>query len=255
MVYLNIDADFLDHPKTTRLVARLGKGAEVLLIRLWAYCGKYHYEDGKLAGYDSREIEALAKWWGKPGEMLPAMEAVGFVDQIDGVWTMANWKEHQGHILALKLRGKRMAEVRWGRLSGTAGNADSIADSSLQAMPEQCSNQPTYQPTNLPSLEADRGGGEKKGGAVKAEPQEKGRFAMPRGEALPSPLFPATAKQMLDACDEQIRAVKEASRKVPKMEVVAGVKVQTGTGFEPEAEAALEAWRARKKEIKRAMAG
>lgn len=134
-MYLNVDADFLDHPKTTRLVARLGKGSEVLLIRLWAYCGRYHSEDGKLTGYDEREIEALAKWWGKPGEMLEAMRAVGYMAKTGEDWLMEGWQKHQGHISALKKRGRKMAEVRWGRMAGRGeDDAGSIADSNAASI-------------------------------------------------------------------------------------------------------------------------
>ena len=77
---------------------------------------------------------------------------------------------------------------------------------------------------------------------------------MPQGP-LPVPLFPKTAKDMLDAVDEVIRDIKERAKKSPKMEVIGGEMVQTGTIFEPEAEAALTAWRERRREIRLAKAG
>lgn len=59
MASLNLDMDYFGHPKTKRLVGLLGRGAEVLPLRLWCHVGKYHAQDGRLAGYSPQEIEAI----------------------------------------------------------------------------------------------------------------------------------------------------------------------------------------------------
>ena len=104
-------------------------------LRLWAYCGKFHCEDGRLAGYSEQEIESIAAWWGKSGLMVPAMEKAELMAKDDSGWLMLAWNEHQGHLAAFKAKGKAMAEARW----NAARNAASIATKP----PKQCLNQPT----------------------------------------------------------------------------------------------------------------
>jgi hypothetical protein len=142
MPYLNLDFDYFDHPKTVRLVGLLGRGSEVLPLRLWIYCGRYHYENGRLAGYSEQEIETHAKWWGKAGTMLPAMKTARYMAHDAQGWFMCNWLEHQGHIAALKQKGRDMAEARWSKLRMHTA-CTQHADSNAPSVP---ANQPTNQP-------------------------------------------------------------------------------------------------------------
>lgn len=120
MSYLNLDLDYFSHPKTVRLVGLLGRGAEVLPIRLWCYCGKYHVESGKLTGYSAQEIESAVAWWGKPGELVEAMIRVGFLEEHDGEYGLHDWQEHEGHLAFFKERAKTAAAARWGRSNATS---------------------------------------------------------------------------------------------------------------------------------------
>lgn len=249
--YLNVRCDYFDHPKTKRLIGLLGRGAEVLPIRLWAYCGMYHSKDGRLTGYAEQEIESLVNWWGKPGEMLAAMEKVGYVQRENGTgWIMADWGEHQGHIEALKVRGRRMAEARWTRIRG---DDDSNADSIAQAMPVQCSIQPSNHPTVQHTLKA--GGGEEGKGGAKSETvkaKDDGPYPMPRSGGLPEPLFPKTAESMVEQCKKEMASIRAKSGKQKKIEIVGNERRHTGWIYEPAAVAALEAWKGRIEEIERA---
>jgi hypothetical protein len=126
MPYLNLDLDYFDHRKTKRLVGLLGRGAEVIPIKLWSYCGKFHADTGRLAGYSEQEIESLAGWWGKSGAMLQ----VEFMGRDEQGWFMVEFADHQGHIAAFKAKGRAMAKARWAK-----ADACSNAASMLQAMP------------------------------------------------------------------------------------------------------------------------
>src|SRR4051812_43291160 len=138
MPYLNVDLDYLEHRKTKRLIGLLGRGAEVLPIRLWSYCGKFHCENGRLTGYSEQEIESLATWWGKSGVMLPAMKTCEYMDHDEIGWFMHEWLEHQGHLVAFKVKGKAMAKTRWDKARAEAARlAASNADSMLQALPQK----------------------------------------------------------------------------------------------------------------------
>jgi hypothetical protein len=129
MPYLNLDLDFFDHRKTKRLVGLLGRGAEVIPIKLWSYCGKFHADTGRLTDYSEQEIETLAGWWGKTGGMLPALLRVEFIAKDTEGFFLVDWLEHQGHIAAFKAKGRLMAQARWAKAA--ASNAASMP----QAMP------------------------------------------------------------------------------------------------------------------------
>lgn len=113
----------------------------MLLIRLWAYCGKYHYDSGQLTGYSDQEIESQVLWWGKKGELITALQGAGFLDRSEsGDWEIHHWQEHQGHIAAFKARSRAMAKARWHRArppdndSGAASNATRIATRNAPAV-------------------------------------------------------------------------------------------------------------------------
>lgn len=140
MPNLNLDLNFFDHPKTKRLVGLLGRGSEVLPIKLWAYAGKVRAEDGRLIGHAAQEIESIAGWWGKPGEMLEVMlrEGTRFLEQeADGTYILHDWLEYQGHLAAYKIRAKKAAAARWNKLAGqeVIDNATSIPKGCLKQSP------------------------------------------------------------------------------------------------------------------------
>jgi hypothetical protein len=156
MPYLNLDLDYFTHPKTTRLIGLLGKGAEVLPIRLWCYCGKYHAEDGRLTGYSTQEIESLVGWWGDPGALIAALLKVRFLEGSEENYGCHDWAGRNGHIHALSERNRKVAQARWDKIKGspTSGIPDGI--------PEKKSGipQPTIHPTNQPTDQKQQQGAE-----------------------------------------------------------------------------------------------
>lgn len=130
MPYLNLDVDFFDHPKTRRLIGLLGKGSEAVPLRVWAYVGKYHAADGKLADYSAQEIETIVGWWGTAGRMVDALIQVGFLHQVDGGYQVHDWLEHEGHIVVFQKRARTAAQARWkdaasrNATSSTSSNAN-----------------------------------------------------------------------------------------------------------------------------------
>ena len=118
MASLNLDFDYFDHPKTKRLVGLLGRGSEVLPLKLWCYCGKFHPRDGRLTGYAIQEIESLVGWWGKSGRFVDAMLTVGFLHQEENGYVVHEWKDHEGHLISYIVRAKKAAKARWDRVNG-----------------------------------------------------------------------------------------------------------------------------------------
>lgn len=124
MAFLNLDFDYFDHPKTTRLVGLLGHGSEILPIRLWTHIAKFHAKDGILSGYTPEAIEQAIRWQGKSGDGVAALLSVGFIEKVDGGYQVHDWNEHQGHIHALKIRNKKVAQNRWKNIRNSTFTVD-----------------------------------------------------------------------------------------------------------------------------------
>lgn len=141
MADLNLDLNYLDHPKTMRLVSMLGADAELLPIRLWIFVAKYHAENGALSGYSEAEIEARIKWRGKAGQALEALVACRFLDRTEDGFAVHDWLNHQGHIDAFKKRSQKAAATRWKKARGDLvleeclTNAPSIRERCLSDAP------------------------------------------------------------------------------------------------------------------------
>jgi len=151
---LNLDLDYFEHPKTKRLIGLLGKGAEVLPIKLWAYCGKYHKEHGRLTGYSTQEIESIVGWWGDPGVFIAAMVKVRLLDEEAGDYACHNWAKRNGHLEALSEKNRAAANARWNklrkqRLEGMQTDAPGMPQASVVHPPGM--PQPTNQPANQPT--------------------------------------------------------------------------------------------------------
>jgi len=137
MPSLNVDIDFFDHPKTKRLVRLLGRGSEVLPLKLWVYAARYFTDDGRLTGLSAQEIEDEVRWWGESGKMVKVMlmPDVQFIELIDDVYCVHDWQEHEGHLSAFKERAKLGAKARWDKAKGSNGHplSDASSDASSNA--------------------------------------------------------------------------------------------------------------------------
>jgi len=148
MADLNLDINYFDHIKTKKLIERLGRGAEVLPLRLWCYTAKHYARDGKLAGHDAGDVEEAIGWWGKPGECVSALVEARFLDSKKSktpCFAVHNWLKRSGHLAAFAKRARDAANARWER--------ERIARKAhAQALPKQCSSiakhppNPTHQP-------------------------------------------------------------------------------------------------------------
>jgi hypothetical protein len=113
---IHFDVDYFSHPKTIRLIGILGKGSEVLPIRLWCWCAKYHSENGILADYSTDEIESVVAWWGEKGKFCEAMLKVGFLEQGKLGFYVHDFTSINGHLAAFKERSRKGNEARWRKI-------------------------------------------------------------------------------------------------------------------------------------------
>ncbi len=153
MPSLNLDLDYFDHPKTRRLVVLLGPGAEILPIRLWTYCGKFHPKDGSLVGYSEDEIEKFSGWAGMKGLLYKALLSLGFLDTVEGGVIIHDWDEHAGHFAVYHERAKQAAKARWNGHSDASSrktNAYSICNS-IENATVSPKNDASSRKTNAPA--------------------------------------------------------------------------------------------------------
>ncbi len=153
MLCINVDPNMFGHPKIRRLVGLLGPGSDVLPIKLWCHCALYHDEDGRLTNYDAKEVESLIGWWGESGAAVAAMVKVGLASWDGDTLVVNDWIEHQGHIAALKKKGRTNSQKRWNTLSSKPPILTRDASSNASSIPSSnaSSNAPTYLPTYLPT--------------------------------------------------------------------------------------------------------
>lgn len=120
---IRVSIDFPDHPKHKRLIRKLGLGATNMLLRLWASVA-VRRPQGVLTGWDEVDIAEAAGW----PEDRDAHELIGallgdngkpaFLEQVDGVYRLHDWQEHQGWACgaaARSAKAKTAAEAKWAK--------------------------------------------------------------------------------------------------------------------------------------------
>ena len=131
MPSLNLDLDFFGHPKVAQLRALTGcPTAEVYILRLWCWIGKFHPQDGQLlAPCNFADLptffESIMDWRGEPKKLFAALIQCRFVvRKLDSRYKgdatpffVNDWLKHSGHIWqyhckAIENNKKRWNEVR-----------------------------------------------------------------------------------------------------------------------------------------------
>lgn len=132
-----LSTTFPAHPKTKKLLRRLGPAGPWALICLflWARNSK---PDGDLTGMTVEDIELAADWAGDDGALVAALSVVGFLDGHDGAFRIHDWAEHQPWSAGAEDRSQASAWAalckRWGR-EGAAERMPEYA-AKMQAAPK-----------------------------------------------------------------------------------------------------------------------
>ncbi len=69
---MRIDVDFVDHPKTKRLIRMTGYEGFYCLMKLFSIAAKI-YKRGELKNCDAYDIEDLTGWSGEEGKLVQAL--------------------------------------------------------------------------------------------------------------------------------------------------------------------------------------
>lgn len=89
--YVQLDADYWDHPKTQGLIAILGPKGETIPLKMWSWAARFK----RTGTFDSSiQLAVACRWKGKPEALQDALKAVGFLDA-DGL-TIHDWIERTG---------------------------------------------------------------------------------------------------------------------------------------------------------------
>jgi len=106
------------HPKTKKLIRRIGADGAFSLLALWAFAAQYHPK-GTLKRMDAEDIALAASWDNEPKDFVSALLDVGFLDEGEaGVYSLHDWADHQPYVVHAEARSQRSraaANARWGK--------------------------------------------------------------------------------------------------------------------------------------------
>jgi len=125
-VFIEVDENFLDHPKTRRFCLAMGTElAATYILRLWSWATKYA-KDGDLTSFSEAEIEDVVRYRNMDGKCFAALVACRFIDvDANGRAVIHGWMDHQGKwIRKLEADRARMKERRTGRRAADTQETD-----------------------------------------------------------------------------------------------------------------------------------
>jgi hypothetical protein len=97
------------HPKTKKLIRRIGEGGAWRLVCLFLWVAQSR-SDGDLSGMTGEDIELAADWQGEEGAFISALIEVGFIDGEEGSYAVHDWAEHNPWAAGAESRSEK---ARW----------------------------------------------------------------------------------------------------------------------------------------------
>lgn len=112
MTDARISVELPRHPKTKKLIRRVGEGGAYRLVCLFLWAAG-NRSDGDLAGMSDEDIELSVDWSGEPGAFVRALSEVGFLDGDEGQRSIHGWAEHNPWAAGAEARSEKS---RWAAL-------------------------------------------------------------------------------------------------------------------------------------------
>ncbi len=112
---IRLSTQFIDHPKTKKMIKKCGYESVVCLLRLWCWCSS-NRPNGVLSNMDDDDIEIVSGWTGDDGEFLKYINGI-WVDENDGIYSLHDWEENQPWVFHSSDRSKKAREAakkKWG---------------------------------------------------------------------------------------------------------------------------------------------
>ena len=226
MIDARISVGLPSHPKTKKLIRRVGEGGAWRLVCLFLWAAQTR-PDGDLSGMTGEDIELAADWQGEDGAFIGALVEVGFIDGEEGRYEIHDWQEHNPWAAGAEARSEK---ARWNAMCKHHGRAKaaemmpdyaarmraaerSSNDSATSMHAAENSSAPSPSPSPSPSpLPKEKNTPAAPAGALDPEAFEEAWQAYPKREGSNS--RPAAVK----AWNARIRAGENAA------DIVAGVK-------------------------------
>lgn len=126
-----------DHPKTIKLMLKLGDRAFWCLTRLWTRVAMT-CPSGVLTGKDEDDIEIDAGWQGKRGDFVATLLELRWLERNDGVYCIHDWMEHNEYAASAPARRERAlvgARARWGGGEKPSSGAGGVRGASRKQCP------------------------------------------------------------------------------------------------------------------------
>ncbi|NCC64747.1 MAG: hypothetical protein EOM15_08840 [Spirochaetia bacterium] len=152
---MRIDVDFVDHPKTKRLIRQTGYEGFYCLMKLFSIAAKI-YKRGELKNLDASDIEDLTGWTGEQGKLVESLldPKICFLEQDGDLFIIHDWEVYQPWIYYSEKRSekaKKAINARWNKEKedtlNNSGNTQKETDdtTSIRNVYE------TYEGSNSPS--------------------------------------------------------------------------------------------------------
>lgn len=95
-----------DHPKTKKLIRRLGPGAGWFLVRLWLWA-RDNRPSGDLAGMTTEDIELAIDWDGENDAFVTELVSVRLLDGTEGSYKLHDWADHNSYAAGAAARSMK----------------------------------------------------------------------------------------------------------------------------------------------------
>lgn len=143
------------HPKTRKLIRRLGPSGGWSLVCLFLWTAGNH-PDGDLAGMTGEDIELASDWTGDPGAFVAALREVRFLDGEECSYSVHDWAFHNPWAARQGMRresAQHAARMRW----ACGGHADVSKPQCPQPNPTQPIPNPKQKHVASPSAPPPKG--------------------------------------------------------------------------------------------------
>ncbi|WP_271678866.1 hypothetical protein [Thermomonas mangrovi] len=200
------------HPKTKKLIRRVGEGGAWALVCLilWARANR---PDGDFEGMTSEDIELAVDWRGEADALVSALVSVGFLDGEEGAYRLHDWTDHQPWSNGSELRSLK---AKWNAVKRHHGPAE--AD---RQVPEYAAIRATSIENGATSMKSDASSSAT---AMLSSNADSTKIDAPSPSPSPSPSPKAKAEELLSppkAGDSPSPPADLPSRKAARMGQIA----------------------------------
>ena len=120
MIDARINVALPSHPKTKKLIKRLGTDAAWRLVCLFLWVSQ-NKPDGDLSGMDSEDIELAVDWSGEEGAFTKSLVDFSFIDGDENVgYSIHDWEDHNPWAAGSDARSEK---ARWAALCKQHGRS------------------------------------------------------------------------------------------------------------------------------------